>query len=82
MRFLDQSLKNLQTDHFDLWHLHNVRTHGDLDKIFAQDGAVKAREKGRDENMVRFLGITGHRDPLSHRGFGDILSPTNLPEFA
>ncbi len=64
MRLLDQSLKSLQTDHLDLWQLHNVRTQGDLDKIFAQDGALKAMEKARDENMVRFLGITGHRDPF------------------
>jgi hypothetical protein len=64
MRLLDQSLKNLQTDHLDLWQLHNVRTQDDLDKIFAKDGAIKALEKARDEKLVRFLGITGHYDPL------------------
>lgn len=64
MRLLERSLKDLQTDHLDLWQLHNVRTQNDLDKIFAGDGAVKALEKARDEKMVRFLGITGHRDPL------------------
>ncbi len=64
MRSLEESLRALQTDHLDLWQLHNIRTQEDLDQIFAEDGAVKALEKARDEKMVRFLGITGHKDPF------------------
>jgi len=64
MRLLERSLKQLQTDHLDLWQNHNVRTQNDLDRIFAKDGAIKAMEKARDEKIVRFLGITGHRDPF------------------
>lgn len=65
MRLLEQSLKNLQTDHLDLWQIHNVKTAElkELDKFFASDGVVKAMEKARDEKMVRFLGITGHESP-------------------
>lgn len=64
MRLLEKSLMQLKTDHLDAWQLHNVRTEEDLQKIFADDGAIKALEKARDEKMVRFLGITGHRDPF------------------
>jgi aryl-alcohol dehydrogenase-like predicted oxidoreductase len=64
MRLLERSLKNLRTDQIDLWQLHNVRTREDLDRIFAKDGAIRALEKARDDGMVRFLGITGHYDPL------------------
>ena len=64
MRLLEQSLESLQTDHIDLWQLHNVRTDDDLAKIFAAEGALKALERARDEKTVRFLGITGHRDPF------------------
>ncbi len=64
MRLLEESLKNLQTGQLDLWQLHNVRTQDDLDRIFAKDGAIRALEKARDEKTVRFLGITGHYDPL------------------
>ncbi|MCK7472458.1 MAG: hypothetical protein MZV49_00335 [Rhodopseudomonas palustris] len=35
-----------------------------LDQIFAKDGAIQALEKARAEEMVRFLGITGHADPF------------------
>ena len=65
MRLLEKSLKNLQTDHIDLWQIHNVKGPeiDTLDKIFAADGVVKAIEKMRDEKVVRFLGFTGHENP-------------------
>jgi uncharacterized protein len=65
MRLLEKSLKNLQTDHLDLWQIHNLTTAQikDVDKYFAADGVVKAMEKARDQKMVRFLGITGHESP-------------------
>lgn len=64
MRLLEKSLKRLQTDHLDLWQLHNVRTQNDLDFIFAREGAIHALEKAREQGVVRYLGITGHRDPI------------------
>ncbi len=64
MKLLEKSLKQLQTDHLDLWQLHNVKRQDDLDRIFSNNGALKALEKARDEGMVRFLGITGHYEPL------------------
>jgi aryl-alcohol dehydrogenase-like predicted oxidoreductase len=64
MRLLEESLTNLQTDHLDIWQLHNVQRQDQVDKIFADDGALKALEKARSEGMVRFLGITGHYEPI------------------
>jgi aryl-alcohol dehydrogenase-like predicted oxidoreductase len=65
MRHLESSLKNMQTDLIDLWQIHNIKGGGaeDSDKVFADDGVLKAMEKARDEGIVRFLGITGHTDP-------------------
>lgn len=65
MRLLEKSLKNLQTDHIDMWQIHNLRATelSTIDKFFAADGVVKAMEKARDEKIVRFLGITGHENP-------------------
>ena len=64
MRLLETSLKLLNTDHLDLWQLHNVSQAQQLDQIFAKDGAIHALEKARAEKVVRFLGITGHADPF------------------
>lgn len=86
MRLLEQSLKNLNTDHLDLWQLHNVRTQRDLDAIFAHDGAIKALEMAREQKMVRFLGVTGHFDPLilkkaiEQYPFSTILLPLNAAD--
>ncbi len=64
MRLLEESLKNLQTDHLDTWQLHNVQTMDQVNQIFAPNGAIKALEKAKSEGMVRNLGITGHFEPI------------------
>lgn len=64
MRLLEASLKRLQTDHLDLWQLHNVKTQNDLDFIFSREGAIKALEYAREQGLVKYFGITGHKDPF------------------
>jgi aryl-alcohol dehydrogenase-like predicted oxidoreductase len=64
MRLLEESLKNLQTDHLDTWQLHNVQRQDQVDEIFSDKGAIKAMEKAKAEGIVRHLGITGHFEPL------------------
>ena len=64
LRLLDESLRLLQTDHLDLWQLHNVQRMSDLDASFGKDGAVEALQRARSEKLVRFVGITGHFDPV------------------
>lgn len=64
MRLLEESLKNLQTDHLDTWQLHNIQTKEQLDQIFSNTGAIKAMEKAKAEGMIRNIGITGHFEPL------------------
>jgi len=63
LKLLDESLRLLNTDHLDLWQLHNIRLDEQLDQIFGKDGAIEALQQARDQKMVRFLGITGHFDP-------------------
>ncbi len=59
-RELEQSLKNLHTDHFDLYQLHAVTTPEDVEQIFAPDGAMETFLEARDEGKVRFLGFSAH----------------------
>ena len=63
LQLLEESLRLLQTDHLDLWQLHNIQYDEQLDTIFGKGGAIEAMQKARDAKMVRFLGITGHFDP-------------------
>jgi hypothetical protein len=65
-RMLEESLRLLQTDHLDLWQLHDVGTMGDVNEIFAKGGAMEALLEAQQQKLVRFLGVTGHfrPDPL------------------
>src|SRR5947209_6707196 len=63
MRMIEKSLQLLQTDHVDLWQLHDVGTQYDVDQIFAKGGAVEALLDMQQQKVVRFLGITGHYRP-------------------
>jgi aryl-alcohol dehydrogenase-like predicted oxidoreductase len=65
LRMLEQSLKLLQTDHLDLWQLHDIGTLGDVDGVFARGGAMEALVQAREQKMVRHLGLTGHHRPDS-----------------
>jgi aryl-alcohol dehydrogenase-like predicted oxidoreductase len=64
LRQLDDSLRALRTDHLDLWQIHNVREDEHLDDIFGRGGCLEALVQARDQKMVRYLGITGHYDPV------------------
>ncbi|TVQ38449.1 MAG: aldo/keto reductase [Spirochaetaceae bacterium] len=63
MRLVEQSLRRLQTDRIDLYQIHNVRTDTDVTRALSAQGAVKALESLRSDGVIRFTGITGHRDP-------------------
>src|SRR5581483_3500974 len=63
---LDESLQRLQTDHLDLWQFHEVIRMEDPDRIFAKGGAIEAALEARKSGKIRFIGFTGHKDPLVH----------------
>ena len=66
MRQLEESLTRLQTDHLDVWQIHEVIYENDPDLIFAPDGAAEALLQAKQQGKVRFLGFTGHKDPSIH----------------
>ncbi len=63
---LHQSLRRLQTDHLDLWQFHSIRGTAEVERIFAEGGALEAAIQARSEGKVRYIGITGHFDPNVH----------------
>jgi len=65
MRMIEKSLQLLQTDHVDLWQLHDVGTIFDVNQIFAKGGAMEALLEMKQQKVVRFLGLTGHYRPDS-----------------
>ena len=83
---LEGTLKNMNTDALDLWMVHDVRTIKDIDQIFGPQGAIKAFESARRNKLVKWIGISGHRNPtiLSRAidlfPFDTVLIPINPAE--
>jgi len=66
MRMLEESLRRLQTDHLDLWQIHEVVYDNDPDLLFVPNGAAEALADAKQQGKVRFIGFTGHKDPEIH----------------
>jgi len=83
---LRETLKNMKTDHLDLWQVHDVRTERDVAEIFGEGGAIEAFVEAKQKGMTRFIGITGHHDPAIMRkclelfDFDTVLMPMNPGE--
>ena len=65
MRCLEDSLRRLRTDRIDLWQFHEMVYDNDPDWVF-EKGGMKAALEAQKAGKVRFIGFTGHKDPLIH----------------
>jgi predicted aldo/keto reductase-like oxidoreductase len=65
-RQLDESLKRLKVDYVDLAQHHEVIRFEDPHRIFDEEGANAALVEARAAGKVRYIGFTGHKDPLIH----------------
>ncbi len=87
---LNESLKRLQTDHFDLYQCHAVTTMEELDSLFVKGGAMEAMIQAREQGLTKFLGITGHGidapkiylEALRRFDFDSVLFPLNFVQMA
>jgi uncharacterized protein len=66
MRMLEESLTRLQTDHLDVWQVHEVVYYNDPEKCYAPDGVLEALAAAKQQGKVRFVGFTGHKNPSIH----------------
>jgi aryl-alcohol dehydrogenase-like predicted oxidoreductase len=63
---IDESLQRLQTDHIDLMQFHeNIRLE-DPDRFFAPGGPLDALMDAKKAGKIRYIGFTGHKDPVVH----------------
>jgi aryl-alcohol dehydrogenase-like predicted oxidoreductase len=69
---IEESLKRLQTDHIDLIQHHEVIRMEDPDRIFADGGAQEAVLQAKKAGKIRYIGFTGHKDPIVHLRMLDI----------
>lgn len=81
---LRASLKQLRTDHFDLYQLHGItRVKDDVDVVFAKGGAMETFIGAKTSGLVRHLGFSAHSveaamAALDRYDFDSILFPVNF----
>ena len=63
LRMIEKSLQLLNTDHVDLWQLHDIGLPEDVEAIFAKGGAIEAFTEMQSQGVVKNLGVTGHYRP-------------------
>ncbi|MEH2064139.1 MAG: aldo/keto reductase [Nostoc sp.] len=63
---IDESLKDLQVDHIDLLQHHEILRFEDPDRVFAPGGAMEAVLEAQKAGKIRYIGFTGHKNPLIH----------------
>lgn len=66
-RELLTSLKQLQTDHFDIYQLHAMTTQQDIDRAFDEDGAMSVALWAKREGLVRHIGFSTHNEDVALR---------------
>ncbi|MFZ5906399.1 MAG: aldo/keto reductase [Nitrospirota bacterium] len=83
---LQETLRNMKTDHLDLWQVHDVRTDDDIQGIFGPGGAIETFAEAKQKGLTRFIGVTGHHSPeilkkcLNLFDFDTVLLPVNPAE--
>ncbi|MCL2319630.1 MAG: aldo/keto reductase, partial [Treponema sp.] len=78
---LENSLKLLKTDYFDVYQMHSVKPE-DVDIVLGPGGALETLADAKRKGLVRNIGITTHFDEVAQRlinawDFDTLLFPVN-----
>lgn len=79
---IKRSLEKLKVDYFDLYQFHGVDDLETLNVILSSGGALETVLEAKEEGLIRFIGITGHRpfvqvEALNRFDFDTVLFPLN-----
>ena len=82
-RLLEESLKKLETDYFDLYQLHAVYDLDDVKKTFSADGSFKTYLKAKEEGLINHIGFSAHSTEaalalMERYDFDSIMFPFNF----
>jgi aryl-alcohol dehydrogenase-like predicted oxidoreductase len=79
---LEQSLKRLRTDHFDLYQLHAMTSMEDVKKVMGKGGAMETFIEAKKEGKIKHIGFSAHSVEaamalMDQFDFDTILYPVN-----
>jgi predicted aldo/keto reductase-like oxidoreductase len=75
---LEDSLRRLKVDMIDLVQFHEIIRLEDPDRVFASGGAMEAALAAKQAGKLRYIGFTGHKDPIIHLRMFEIAKQHNF----
>jgi aryl-alcohol dehydrogenase-like predicted oxidoreductase len=77
---IKRSLDRLQVSYFDLFQFHGVDDLDNLETILSPDGELEAVLEARQQGLIRYIGITGHKpyvyvEAINRFDFDTVLFP-------
>ena len=77
-----RSLETLRTDYFDLFQFHMVDDLETLSVIMGPGGALEAVLEAKEQGLIKYIGITGHRpftqcEALNRFDFDTVMCPVS-----
>ncbi len=79
---LEQSLRKLRTDHFDIYQMHGFTKVEEVERALAPGGAIETFEDAKARGLTRLIGFSAHDEPAARMAvdsgrFDTILFPIN-----
>ena len=79
---MEESLKLLHTDYFDVYQMHALKTMEDLDLAFGPGGVMEMMQQMKEKGIALNLGITAHSEAVALKAielydFDTVLFPIN-----
>ena len=79
---MEESLKLLKTDYFDVYQMHELSTMEDLEQAFGPGGVMEMLQEMKEKGIARKLGITAHSEAVALKAielfdFDTVLFPFN-----
>tara|TARA_B100000683_G_C12479898_1_gene550960 strand:- start:105 stop:968 length:864 start_codon:yes stop_codon:yes gene_type:complete len=79
---LEDSLKKLRTNYFDLYQLHGMKTQEDFNNVSSKNGALETLFKAKEQGIVKHVGFSCHSVSVADKlidnfDFDSILFPVN-----
>lgn len=83
---LEQSLRLLKTDYFDLYQMHHLVRPEEVKQALGPGGAIETFLKAKEQGKVRYLGFSAHTtkaalEALRGFAFDTVMFPINFVEY-
>lgn len=79
---IENSLKKLRTNYFDLYQFHSIVSKEQIDKIFGVNGAILAVLEAKEKNLINNVGFSAHTEEaaielIKRFDFDTVMFPVN-----